>query len=42
MGAWLLKLTGRLEGLEPLRKELSLRFARTTRQEPAPEQAKAA
>ena len=34
-GYSLLKLTGRSEGLEPLRRDLSLRFARSSR--PAPE-----
>jgi hypothetical protein len=37
-GYGLLKLTGRSEGLEPLRQQLSSRFAKTARQTPpAPE-----
>jgi len=37
-GYGLLKLTGRSEGLEPLRQQLSTRFAKTPRQtEPTPE-----
>jgi hypothetical protein len=40
-GYGLLKLTGRSEGLEPLRRELSSRFAKSPRQQPQPE-AKAA
>ena len=37
-GYGLLKLTGRSEGLEPLRQQLSIRFAKTARQtEPTPE-----
>lgn len=46
-GYSLLKLTGRSEGLEPLRQQLGTRFARTSRQtqpapEPAPQLARAA
>ena len=35
-GYGLLKLTGRTEGLEPLRRELGVRFAKTPRQAPQP------
>ena len=37
-GYSLLKLTGCSEGLEPMRQQLSSRFAKTTRQSPAPAQ----